>query len=151
MQAPLIPKSLYPLPPIPIVISKLVLNCPEGTDFKYDKPSRNEDRAIEAVRRIGTNGLPFILNQFAVKKSPMEGFVQKVAVKLGLRYAIVRSASLTRGKATTALLALAPLPPDAVSQLQTLTASVPATDERAISANFVLEMNAENQAVKKAD
>jgi len=118
---------------------------------KPQSTSPAEDNAIEAVQGIGTNALPFILRQLALKTSaspiemsPIEVFVRKLAVKFGIR---LQNAFITRRQATSALLALVPLPPDAVSQLQTLSTNKPSnpSDERGPLAKYVLEMNAESQ------
>ena len=87
---------------------------------------RDGRKALTAIRAIGTNGLPFLIEKLE-RRPPRSRFAklaQRYAGGLPLTQTLfpsVLQTDMERGQAVTGLLALCPLPLDAVEKLRALS------------------------------
>jgi hypothetical protein len=73
---------------------------------------------LSAVRRIGTNGVPFLMRKLSRPHFAWSDRFYTLADRLGITRALFADPEMERGQATTALLALPSLPDEALKQLR---------------------------------
>ncbi|MDB6064411.1 MAG: hypothetical protein JWR26_619 [Pedosphaera sp.] len=107
----------------------------------YGSQNEKPNDSISAIRQIGTKGLPFIISRIKRHQSPIKGWIQRCALKLGIKRALFAEPDIEveRGQALTALLALPTLPPDVVAELSKLSKSN--TNSIGLSASYVIMAN----------
>lgn len=81
---------------------------------QHRPPTSNSNQrvreSIEAVQKIGTNGVPLLLRALQSRDSPFTQGVRAWALKLHLKESWFRTADEKRSQAALALIALQPLP-----------------------------------------
>lgn len=102
----------------------------------YGSTRESPERAIRAIQQIGTNGLPFLISMLRRHEIPLLGRAKKFLIQQGIMRAPADDLVVRREQATTALLALRPLPPEWRSQILKLSTNAP--NEVAASAQAVL-------------
>jgi hypothetical protein len=109
----------------------------DGGGRLYGVKSGLPNAAFKAIQEIGTNGLPFLIGKLSRRETPK--FAQSIqlwAFQHGLKHSVLPNPEIERAQAVTALLALKPLPPEAVAQIHQLSNN--RTNPAALSAAYVL-------------
>src|SRR5262249_19145404 len=91
--------------------------------YSFKDPLDPETPPIAAIRTMGTNAIPFLLSKLR-ERSQAGDQIRKVAVNCGMGrvfFLFSPDPVIERRQATTALLALLPLPPEALIRLQTIS------------------------------
>jgi hypothetical protein len=103
---------------------------------KYGSQRERPGVSVAAIRNIGTQGLPFLIRKLERRETPIERWAQTCAFKCGVKRLLFPNREVQRAQAVTALLALSPLPPDAISKLRVLSKNN--TNSVGLSAAYLL-------------
>ena len=87
---------------------------------KYGSLLENPDNAQAAVRKIGTNSLPFFMVKLKRIESPTENRIQRFAFWLGFKRPWFDNVEAQRAQATAGLMCFNPLPPQFRRELDIL-------------------------------
>ena len=79
--------------------------------------------SLSAIQRIGTNGIPFLMQKLSWAGFPCSKQLYAIALRAGMKRALFADPELERGQAATALLALPSLPESAVERLRKLSSN----------------------------
>jgi hypothetical protein len=99
----------------------MLMRSPSGAVRKYGDWTERPEASAKAIRGIGTNALTFYLGKLTRRYGPLERTIDKVARAVGYHAFLFADVYPERGQAATALILLKPLPPEAVSELATLS------------------------------
>jgi hypothetical protein len=103
---------------------------------KYGSQRERPGVSVTAIRDIGTRGLPYFIRKLERLETPIEHWAQTCASKCGVKRLLFPNREVQRAQAVTALLALGPLPPDAISKLHVLSKNN--TNRVGLSAAYLL-------------
>jgi hypothetical protein len=103
---------------------------------KYGSQREKHGVSLAAIRNIGTQGLPYLIRKLERRETPIEHWAQTCAFKCGAKRLLFPNREVQRAQAVTALLALSPLPPDAISKLRFLSKN--STNSVGLSAAYLL-------------
>ena len=92
----------------------------EKQGLLYGSTNQTRDTLV-AIKNIGTNGLPFLFMKFSRHESRGKKWLEKLAAWVGVRRPIFRDVGIERAQALSGLLALCPLPPEAIAEVTQLT------------------------------
>jgi len=87
---------------------------------KYGSLLEDPENAQAAVRKIGTNCLPFFMAKLKRKESPIENNIQRFAFRLAFKRPWFDNVGAQRAQATAGLMCFNPLPPQFRHELNIL-------------------------------
>jgi hypothetical protein len=103
----------------------------------YGRKREKANESLAAIRVMGTNAIPFLLQKLSRQEPPFRERVEAFLSKCGMRRSLFPDADIERGQAVTALIALNPLPPGTLLELRNLSNN--STNNIGRCAAFVLE------------
>ncbi len=108
----------------------------EALGLKYGSFLEEQEKTEEAIRAIGTNGVPFFLAKLGRHESATQNWIDEHAFRWGLKRRLFDCVEAERAQAVTALIWLSPLPDESLRELIVLSTN--ADSAIAGSAQYVL-------------